>query len=663
MNSARWKSPHALLRNLRQGGTSWVGGFWKDRFDSCKDSIVPNIYRIYADDSLSHGIANFRIAAGDEEGSHAGASFTDGDIYKWIEGASWIYGQCGGEELREKIDGLIALVNRVQREDGYIFTREAISVRQGKSPGALANSLNFEAYNMGHLITAACVHYRATGKTELLEAAKKAAIYLEGIFNEGMKGKAKTAICPSHYMALVELYRITGDKRFLKTAEMAIALRDEVENGTDDNQDRLPLRSQREILGHGVRSTYLYAGVADVFAETGDASLLEVLDAVLEDELRSKIYINSGVGALYDGVSPSGYAGDHPQLNRTHQSFGRPYELPNITAYNETCASVGNILWSWRMFLINADPRCADLVEKSFYNLIFASVSLDGKKYFYSNMLRREKEKLPFFLKWSRTREPYLSSFCCPPNMMRLVAESSLYCYALSDDSVYLGIYGDSRASIELDADRKFTLVQKTDYPWDGKIILRFEDCSQLDCTLHIRVPSWLKTGSVEIQGGQDWPGWSRALTAKDANTFIPIKNTWKGGDEIHIYFPMKAELYFGHPLIEETNHHVAVQRGPLLYCAEGCDNLCGQWHTLGIKNGAVFAEKKIAVNGVELIGLETKDALFYNQGNWAALVRPAIYQSAENIAVQKTKLNLIPYFAWDNRAYSAMKVWFPFYL
>jgi len=654
MNTTTWKSPHALLRNVSQGAAAWAGGFWKNRFDSCRDSIVPNILRIFADDSLNHGIANFRIAAGDEEGSHKGAPFTDGDIYKWIEGASWIYGQCGSKELIGKINEIITLILRVQRKDGFIFTQQAVMERHGKTQGALTNSLNFEVYNLGHLITAACIHYQATENTELLEAARKAAVYLESIFNEGMKGKAKTAICPSHYMALVELYRTTGDRRFLETARMAIALRDEVENGTDDNQDRLPLRTHREILGHGVRSTYLYAGVADLYAETGDASLLEVLDAVWEDELRSKIYINSGIGALYDGVSPAGYAGDHPNLGRTHQSFGRPYELPNITSYNETCAAVGNILWSWRMFLIHADPRCADLVEKSFYNMILASVSLDGKKYFYSNILRREKEKLPYFLKWPRAREPYLSSFCCPPNMMRILAESSSYCYALSEDSVYTGIYGESRAVIELDGIKKFTLVQKTDYPWGGKIVFRFEDCSGADCVIRIRIPSWVKNGTIKATGGL-----SRVITADDANTFIPVKNSWKSGDEIHVDFPMKAELYIGHPLIEETNHHVAVLRGPLLYCAEGCDNNGDYWHTLGIMNGALFKEKKIEIGGMEMIGLETEDALSYDQGNWDK----AIYKTTDKAEIQKRKLELIPYFAWDNRSYSEMKVWFPFYL
>jgi DUF1680 family protein len=654
------KSPHARLGELPQGAAVWTGGFWKNRFDACKDLMVPNIYRIFADDSLSHGFANFRIAAGDEEGSHRGPPFTDGDIYKWLEGAAWIYGVCGGGELKKQIDAAAALILRVQREDGYIFTPQGIlerqGRRQGRAGGALTNSLNFEVYNLGHLITAGCVHHRATGEGELLGAAKKAALYLEGIFNGGMKGKAKTAICPSHYMALIDLYRCTADRRFLETARKAIALRDEVEQGTDDNQDRLPLRSQREILGHAVRATYLYAGVADLYAETGDPSLPDLLNALWEDETRGKIYINAGVGALYDGVSPSGYAGDHKDLARTHQSFGRPYELPNISAYNETCAAVGNVLWSWRMFLLNADPRCADLIERTFYNLILASVSLDGKNYFYSNPLRREGEKLPYFLKWPRTREPYLSSFCCPPNMMRILAESSSFCYGVSEDTVYTGIYGESRARIELSPGRGFTLFQKTDYPWDGNIVLRFEDIDGggVDCTLQARVPSWVRAGSLSAPGGV-----SRRIGPGDADTFIPLSGRWKSGDEVRIDFPLEAALYLGHPLIEETNHHGAVMRGPLLYCAEGCDNPGGGWHTLGLKAGAVFQEKPFETGGLSLRALETGDALCYDQGEWG---EGAIYKQAGRLETRRRTLSLIPYFAWDNRAYSAMKIWFPLY-
>ncbi|MDR2101720.1 MAG: glycoside hydrolase family 127 protein [Treponema sp.] len=655
------KSPHAHLAPLPQGKSIWTGGFWADRFNTCKDSVIPNIYRLFADDALSHCIANFRIAAGEERGEHQGPPFADGDFYKWIEGASWVYGISGGVELKRAIDAAAGYVLRAQREDGYIFTREAIRTRNGGSGGALTDSLNFEVYNLGHLITAGCVHYRATGEKTLLDAGIRAADYLGRIFGENLRGKAKTAICPSHYMALIELYRTTGEARHLETARRAIALRDEIQDGTDDNQDRLPLGEHRQILGHAVRATYLYAGVADLYAETGDPALLPPLESLIADEISSKIYINGGIGALYDGVSPSGHAGDFPSLQRTHQAFGRPYELPNITAYNETCASVGNILWNWRLFLIKPQTRYIDLIEHSFYNLILASVSLDGKKYFYTNMLRREKDKLPYFLKWSGTREPWLSSFCCPPNMMRILAESAGFAYGVNQDSIYTGLYGEGSAEIDLGGGRSCRLTQKTAYPWDGKILIRFDDARALSCTLYVRVPFWAEGGIIRDPGGN-----RRVLGPSDAGTFIPLERIWHSGDEVAIDFPVEPALYLGHPLIEETNHHAAVMRGPLLYCMEGCDNpgpAGGLAHgpaTLGLRRDAVFREVNMNVAGTDLVALETDDGASYPPPDWG---NGKIYQKAGRGPAAREKVRLIPYFAWDNRGPAAMKVWLPLYL
>jgi DUF1680 family protein len=557
--------------------------------------------------------------------------------------------------LKKNIDAAVGYVAGAQREDGYIFTLQAIRDRKGSGGGALTNSLNFEVYNLGHLITAACAHYRGTGEGTLLDRGVRAANYLGRVFGENMAGKAKTAICPSHYMALIELYRTTGDARHLETARRAIALRDEIRDGTDDNQDRLPLREHRQILGHAVRATYLYAGVADLYAETGDAALLPVLESLRNDEISSKVYINGGIGALYDGVSPSGYAGDFPALHRTHQAFGRPYELPNITAYNETCASVGNILWNWRLFLINPDPRCIDIIEHSFYNLILASVSLDGKKYFYTNMLRREADKLPYFLKWPGTREPWLSSFCCPPNMMRILAESSAFTYGVNQDSVYTGLYGESAAEIDLGGGTRFKLLQHTAYPRDGKILIRFEEARAVDCTLYVRVPFWAEGGLIVEPDGK-----RRGLGPSDSGTFIPFKRTWHSGDELRIDFPMEPALYLGHPLIEETNHHAAVMRGPLLYCMEGCDNLNRNYSTLGLRRDAVFTERDMNIEGTDLIALETGDGASYCPPDWG---NGSIYQKAGKGPAAKERLRLIPYFAWDNRGPGAMKVWLPLYL
>lgn len=650
------KSPYAKLSSSAQASVIWTGGFWLDRFQACAQTIVPNIYQLFDADEISHCLANFRIAAGLQEGKHKGPPFADGDFYKWLEGASYVYGVTHDKHLKEIIDQSISLISSVQRDDGYIFTRYSIETGHNLNVREMDDSLNFESYNLGHLITAGCVHFQATGENTLLDMAKKAAGCLRTLFESASQtNTAKTAICPSHYMGLVELFRVTGDKTYLETASLAIALRDRVKGGTDDNQDRLPLRSHKEIVGHAVRATYLYAGVADLYAEVGDATLLSILTSVWESEEYTKMYINSGCGALYDGVSPAGYAGDNPSLARTHQAFGRAYELPNLTAYNETCATIGNILWNWRMFRIDADSRHVDRIEQSFYNMVLASVSLNGKKYFYSNMLKREAKSLPFHLKWERTRLPYLSSFCCPPNMMRMLSESSEYAYAVDDDGVYTCIYGESIAHLQLPDGRNITLEQKTEYPWDGRISITYtEEASQM-FTLHIRIPSWVKNGTISVPLDSHL-----LLDASKANTYVPVRRQWKCGDSVQIDFPMQAELFVAHPLIEENEHHVAVMRGPLLYCAEECDNSSGEFDSLGIKLSAKFSASTMIIDGVPLICLDTDDGVSYENFLWNDTT---LYRGATGLSPHKTPVRLIPYFAWDNRSIGAMKVWFPLYV
>ncbi len=647
-------SPHARVTTLPLQSTLWSGGFWKRQFNLCRETILPNIYRLFDADEISHNLANFRIAAGLQEGEHKDPPFQDGDLYKWLEAASYIYGVTRDETLKKLIDSTISLIASVQREDGYIFTKYTIAVNRGEDAKELGNILNFEAYNLGHLITAGCVHSRVTGEDTLLALALKAASSLKQLFEEASRNQsAKTAICPSHYMALIDLYRLTGEKVHLETAELAIRLRDEVNNGTDDNQDRTRLADHDEILGHAVRATYLYSGVSDLYAEMGGEELKAMLMRVWESEEYTKIYINSGCGALYDGVSPSGFAGDHPDLGRTHQSYGRPFELPNITAYNETCATVGNIFFNWRLFSLDAQAIHVDRVEQSFYNLILASVSRDGKRYFYSNPLEREQEKLPYHLKWERTRTPYLSSFCCPPNMLRILAESSEYAYAVSEDTVYTGIYGESISTITL-GDSAITLTQETGYPYDGKVRLLLTLEKEREFTLALRIPSWLKGGRIISAGGQ------RELSAEDANTYIPLKGKWKSGDEIILDMEMPARLVAANPLIEASAGEVAVMRGPLLYCSEEMDQEDVYWSALGIKSSAQFSLERRSIAGEEVVCLLTDDGISYPPLEWNG---KRLYQDISSLQPVPAKLSLIPYFAWDNRGMGGMKIWHPLYL
>lgn len=645
---------HAQLSSPPLLSTTWSGGFWLNQFKLATDTILPNIYHLFDSDGISHNLANFRIAAGLQEGEHAGPSFGDGDFYKWLEAASYAYGVTKDKKLKAIIDESVKLIKRVQREDGYIFTPYSIKLLHGQSEEKLGNSLNFEAYNLGHLITAGCVHFSATGEETLLSFGKKAASCLKGLFEVAQKtNTAKTAICPSHYMALIDLYRTTGDEQYLRTAELAIKLRDQVVGGTDDNQDRLKLAEHQEMTGHAVRATYLYSGVADLYAELGGEDLKAMLLRVWESEEYTKMYINSGCGALYDGVSPSGYAGDHPNLQRTHQAFGRPYQLPNLTAYNETCATVGNIFFNWRLLKLTTDPIHADRVEQSFYNLILASVNLGGKKYFYANPLERESKPLPFHLKWERSRSEYLSSFCCPPNMLRILTESSEYAYALGENSVYTGIYGESNTTLPL-GDNLITLEQRTAYPYKGTITIRYASEKPVEFTLQVRIPSWVKRGTLlDDQTFQ-------TLSETDANTYIPIHRMWTRGDEVKIEFDMTPRMVLAHPLIEESKHQVAVMKGPLLYCSEEIDHKGDYFASIGLKPTATFVEDTILMEGQNIPCLKTKDALSYPDLQWK---RKQLYHDASALSPQPCRAILIPYFAWDNRGLGGMKIWHPLYI
>ncbi len=646
-------SPFAKLTNPSLQSTLWTGGFWKHQFDLCRDSILPNIYRLFDDDAISHNLANFRIAAGEQQGEHHDPPFQDGDLYKWLEAASYIWGITQDKELKEKIDSTIDLIASVQRDDGYIFTKFTIAVNKGENAEELGNILNFEAYNLGHLITAGIINRRATGEERLLGLGLKAASSLKGLFEEAQKNhNAKTAICPSHYMALIDLYRETGDEKHLDTAELAIRLRDEVTDGTDDNQDRLPLAEHKEMVGHAVRATYLYSGVADLVAERGDASLGDMLMKVWESEELTKMYINSGCGALYDGVSPSGFAGDHPNLNRTHQSYGRPFELPNLTAYNETCATVGNIFFNWRLFSLNEQAVHVDRVEQSFYNLILASVSRDGLRYFYSNPLEREDAPLPFHLKWERTRTPYLSSFCCPPNMVRILAESSEYTYAVSEKGIYTGIYGQSESTLQVQG-QEVKLKQLTGYPYDGTVKIVIEQETPVDFSLFIRIPSWVKKGTLTAKGI------SRTLTASDANTYIALEGSWKEGDEVILAMDMEARMVISHPLIEASANKAAVMRGPILYCSEQADNPDVSWSSLGLSADARFTPFEKDIAGEKMTCLTTEDGVALDEQPWDSR---SLYREISSVVKSSTTLTLIPYFAWDNRELGGMKIWHPLY-
>ena len=299
------RSPYARLSAIPYKDVAWTGGLYKERFDTVAAVTVPHLQRMFEEKDISHVVENFRIAAGEAEGNFDGTVFGDGDFYKWFEAAVYTAVKTGNEKLLDQLEDYIALFSRAQQPDGYLSTKQIIGEKQGKGPMRQGDINDFEVYNMGHMFTSACLYYRLTGKDSFLKVAEKTAGYLKNLYEEAARtGEVKTAVCPSHYMGLIELYRTTGKKEYLDLAKLAVELRDSVKNGLDDNQDRLPLKQHRKIVGHAVRANYLYAGVTDLYMETGDKDYREVLTSVWNHLVTRKMYLTGGCGALYNGASP-----------------------------------------------------------------------------------------------------------------------------------------------------------------------------------------------------------------------------------------------------------------------------------------------------------------------------------------------------------------------
>jgi DUF1680 family protein len=503
-------------------------------------------------------------------------------------------------------------------------------------------------------MTTACVHFRATGKTTLLDVARKAADYLYRYYKTATAELARNAICPSHYMGVVEMYRTTGDERYLELAKNLIEIRDLFTEGGDDNQDRIPLRQQTEAMGHAVRANYLYAGVADVVAETGDGSLLKTLLTLWDSVAHQKMYVTGACGALFDGASPYG-SEDQQAITRTHQAYGRPYELPHVTAHNETCANIGNGLWNWRMLQLTGEGRFADVLELVLYNSLLCGISLDCTKFFYTNPLRVLRDQ-PYNLRWSRTRQPYIDCFCCPPNAVRMIAEVNSYAYCVSngDDAsggaVWVNLYGASVLDTRLPNGARIVLEQDTDYPWEGHVRISICATETPKFALMLRIPGWVTGAAATVNG-------EAAGVAVRPGEYCEIRRAWSAGDTVEIEFPMAPRLVEANPFVEEAQNQVAIQRGPVVYCLESADlpdgvrvmevHIPADIELRPRIDSQLFGERVVVLEG---------QAAWIPQGEWSH----RLYRDLQNPEPERIDIRLVPYYAWDNRAEGEMTVWMP---
>lgn len=638
-------SQYAKLYAPGLGEVQWTNGFWAERFAVCRDSMVPHLWATYMNADISHAFKNFEIAAGLDTGSHKGPSFHDGDFYKTLEAVAAVYAVTKDARLDAMMDKAIAVIAKGQREDGYIYTKSVIEQKQTGERKQFDDRLSFEAYNIGHLMTAACVHYRATGKTSLLEVAKKAGDFLIGFYTRATPEQARNAICPSHYMGIIELYRTTREPRYLALAQKLIDIRGLTE-GTDDNSDRTAFRNMQKVVGHAVRANYLFAGVADVYTETGDASLLPALHRMWDNVVNHKMYITGGCGALYDGVSVDGTSYKPDTVQKVHQSYGKDYQLPNLSAHNETCANIGHVLWNWRMLQMTGEAKYADIVELALYNSVLSGVSLDGNKFFYTNPMAHSQE-YPYQLRWMGGRQEYISlSNCCPPNTVRTVAEVSNYVYSLSDSAVQVNLYGGNVLKTALKDGRPITLTQETNYPWEGRVKISVDGLPSDQFAVRVRIPGWCRQFSLRANGSTDY--------TLD-NGYAVIRRPWKGQqDEIILDMDMPATLMESHRLVEETRNQVAVKRGPLVYCLESADLPNGEnVFEVALPAGIKLKPQPIQIDKGPVMALVGTARLLPASD-------PGSLYRAVNTKTKPVSIRLIPYYAWANRGYKDMTVWMP---
>ncbi len=654
------RSQQAKMKNTPLGAVRWTGGFWADRFNVMSTTGIWSMWDTWNTpwetiDAMglhgSNGFRNFEVAAGTVKGKHHGPPFHDGDMYKWLEACATVYAITKDPKLDALMDKFIEQVALAQRADGYIHTPVVISERNagidshantenaagieiGKDQKhAFASRLNFETYNLGHLITAGIIHKRATGKTTLFDCGKKAVDFLYNFLTNDAAELSRNAICPSHYMGAAEMYRETGDAKYLTLAKGLIAIRDSVENGEDHNQDRHKFREQYEAMGHAVRANYLYAGVADLYAETGEAQLMKNLSAIWDDIIQHKIYIMGGCGALYDGVSPDGTTYNQPSIQQIHQAYGRQFQLPQEAAHNEICAQIGMMLFSWRMFQTTGDAKYIDNIENELYNGILSGISIDGKDFFYTEALRRTKE-FPYTMRWPKHRQHYITCFCCPPNTLRTLCQAQEYAYALSGNVLWVNLYGNNTLTT-----KDLVIEQQTDYPWDGKITLTVKKAKNLQ-TIQLHKPNWCDKYTVKVNG---------------ENADLRITRKWKKGDVIELSLDMRPRLVEANPLVEEAKNQVAVMRGPIVYCLEGQD-IQGDYRIsdIALPTDIQLKEVPMTIEGHSFTALEG-DAIVANDKTWD---NQTLYRELSKPASRKVRIRLIPYYAWDNRGIQDMSLW-----
>jgi len=613
------------------------GGFWLPKIETNRDVTL---WYEFGKCEETGRIDNFAIAGGLKEGGFTGIYFNDSDVYKVIEGAAYtmMMSEEPDEKLDNYLDDLISKIAAAQEDDGYLYTARTINDPEYEYPGKEARWSHLghghELYNVGHMYEAAVAHYQATGKRNFLDIAIKNAYLICKVFGPG---EGQIVAVPGHEeieIGLIRLYRATNDKKYFDMAKFFVDMRgrkDMRELYGEYAQDHLPLLEQETAVGHAVRGGYFYAGVADVASITKDQDYIDAIERIWDDVVTSKLYLTGNVGQHGAG---EGYAG--------------PFKLDNLKAYNETCAAIALAMWNHRMFLLEGDSKYIDVLERTIYNGFLSGVALSGDRFFYPNPLECDMDFK--FNHGSLERSPWFGCSCCPVNIVRFIPSLPGYFYAVKDNNLYINLYTNNTAEIVL-ANNKVKLTERTEYPWEGTISIDIEPEKSKEFTVKLRIPGWAK-GSV-LPGKlyeymDDSPAnWSIALNGNklddckiNQSGYVEIERKWRKGDKIDINLPMKIRKVTADSRIESNNGRIAIERGPLVYCAEGADNNGKVLNFEIDKNAELQSEfRNNLLGGVTVLTADARK----------------VDEKGKSIPA---KLTMIPYYSWCNRGANEMAVW-----
>jgi DUF1680 family protein len=620
--------------------------FWLPRIEINRTVTIPASF----ERCQSTGrIKNFIMAAERKGKFCTKYPFDDTDIYKTIEGASFSLAVHPDAKLEAYLDSLITIIGNAQEPDGYLYTARTIDPLNvgpwlGKERWEKERELSHELYNAGHLYEAAAAHFLATHKRNLLNIALKNADLVCSVF-----GPDKKHVAPGHEiveMGLVKLYRITGKKEYLSTAKFFIEERGHY-NGYDAKsenpwkngaywQDNIPVVDQDEAEGHAVRAGYLYSAVADVAALTGDDSLLHAIDKIWDNVVGKKIYVQGSVGASGDG-----------------ERYGNNYELPNATAYNETCAAIANVYWNYRMFLLHGDSKYMDVLEKTLYNGLISGIGLDGKSFFYTNAMQIKDNFTHGDME--ATRSGWFECSCCPTNLVRFIPSIPGYMYAQKDDNLYVNLFINGSVDLTI-RNKPVQVIQQNNYPWDGALIFNINPATAVSFNLMVRIPGWAQNKAIPSNLYQ----FENSLAAKAIikvngqafeydvqNGYAVISRTWGKNDIVEVNLPMEVRRVVANENIKDDIGKVALQRGPIMYCAEWVDNY-GKTSNIIIPPNTSFTNEYEGglLNGVSVLKSTVPVITVTDEGRAISTIQQPFIA--------------IPYYAWANRGKGEMMVWFP---